>query len=139
MKDLKTGKTYLIRVYKGSELTETLLRFVKDNNIASASVSGIGAADDVTIGYYNTLRKEYVRKHFREPMEILNVSGNIAVADGEPVAHLHILLGDEKFQVFGGHLFSANISVTCEIYLNAYDAKIERKLDPDTQLKLLDI
>ena len=139
MKSLEQGKTYVIRIYKDADLVETLHQFLKDNNITSGSISGIGATDDVTIGYFDVVKKEYVKKRFKEPFEILSITGNVSMVDDNPFAHIHIMLGREDFSVIGGHLVSANISVTCEIYLTAFDIKISRILDPDTNLKLLDI
>ena len=139
MKSLSDGKTYVIRIYKDAELVETIHQFLKDNKITSGSISAIGATDDVTLGYFDIDKKEYVHKRFQEPFEILNLTGNVSMVDNDPFAHLHIILGREDFSTIGGHLVKANISVTCEIYLTAFDIRIERVLDPETNLKLLNI
>lgn len=139
MQTLKDGKTYAIRIYKDAELVETVHQFLRDNRITSGSITGIGATDDVTIGYFDIVKKEYVHKQFREPFEILSLMGNVSLVDNDPFAHLHIILGREDFSTIGGHLVKANISVTCEIYLTAFDIRIERIFDPETNLKLLNI
>lgn len=53
--------------------------------------------------------------------------------------HLHIVLGDEKFQAYGGHLKNAVVSATCEIAIFELDSKIKRKYDDEIGLNLLDI
>lgn len=138
MKFKKAGNTYCVRIYKGEELVETLTGFLKEKKITAGSVTGIGATDDVTIGYFDSDSGEYHKTDLKEPFEILNLTGNISTVDGVPFTHLHIILGDEKFMARGGHLFRAMISVTCEIYITAVDAEIKRVHDEETGLKLLE-
>lgn len=137
MQFTKVGNTYCIRIMKGEELVETLTGFLQTNNIKSGSISGIGATDDVTIGYFNMETGKYNRKDFREAFEILNLTGNVAAVEGKPYAHMHIILGNDDFSCIGGHLFRANISVTCEIYLNVLGVVFSREHDSETGLKLL--
>ena len=85
------------------------------------------------------MQSEYQKKNIQEDLEILNVAGNIAMVDGEPFAHLHIILGDKNYNTIGGHLFSARISVTCEVFIRALDTVLKREFDEETQLKLLKI
>ena len=135
----KDGNIYCLRIPKGQEIVETLTQFLREEYIRAGYVSGIGATDDVTIGYYDTSAKTYVKKEFKEPFEILSINGNITMVDGSPFTHLHIMLGNEQFEVSGGHLFRAVVSVTAEIFVTAVDMNIERKHDDQTGLKLMNI
>jgi predicted DNA-binding protein with PD1-like motif len=118
---------------------ETLNQFLKDEFVKAGTISGIGATDDVTIGYYDAASKTYVKKDFKEPFEILSINGNITLMDGAPFSHLHIMLGNEQFSVVGGHLFRGVVSLTAEIFITAVDMHIERKFDEETGIKMMDI
>jgi len=137
MQFTRVGNTFCLRIMKGEELVGTLTEFLKVNNITAGFISGVGAVDDVTIGYFNTKTGEYNKKDFRESFEILNLAGNVATVDENPFAHMHIILGREDFSCIGGHLFRAVVSVTCEICLNTLDVIFSREHDPETGLKLL--
>jgi len=133
----RVGSSYMVRLFKGEEKIDTLKGFLRKYGITAGTVSGIGATDDVTIGYFDPEKKEYQKKTFQGDFEILNLSGNVTMLDGEPLLHLHILLGDREYRVSGGHLFSANVSVTCEVFVKGLDTIIHREMDPETGLNLM--
>jgi predicted DNA-binding protein with PD1-like motif len=133
----RVGSNYIIRLERGEELFDTVREFMRKYGMTAGFLSGIGATDDVTIGFYDFERKEYITKNFQCDLEILNLTGNATMYNSEPFLHIHATLGDSNFNVIGGHLISAKISVTAEIYLHALDTSIERKEDSLTQLKLM--
>ena len=59
--------------------------------------------------------------------------------DREPIAHVHITLSDDKFRAIAGHLWSAVVSGTVEIYIMTFKAAIKRAKDPETGLNLLNL
>jgi len=141
MKSKKVNNTYIVRLEKGEEILSSLTKFCEENKIYSGSVSGIGGADEVTLKYYDLIQKKYLEKRFNEGInyEIIALNGNISRLDGKPFIHMHITLGDPQYKVFGGHLGSAKISITAEIYINVVDTAIDRKFDEGFQLNFLDL
>ena len=65
-------------------------------------------------------------------MELVSLTGNLAMLKGEPSAHCHAVISDREMRTFGGHLFSAVTSITVEIFLQVYEGEIERRHDPNT-------
>ena len=47
-------------------------------------------------------------------------------------------MADDKGNGFGGHLIRANISVTCEMVIDIIDGVVERKMDDEIGINLLD-
>ena len=50
--------------------------------------------------------------------------------------HLHMSAGNDKGEVFGGHLNRAVVSATCEMVVDVLDGTVDRQYDPVTGLNL---
>lgn len=151
------GDTYFVRIDRGEEVVESLIRFASENAITLAEISGIGAASFVEAGHYDVRTKEYSLCLFTDSMkrvadrskytqtvidtegfEILSLAGTFTTKGTEPYLHLHITLSDVRGVTHGGHLNSAIISGTCELTIKNFGGKIGRKLDEETGLNLFD-
>ncbi|MBP7561877.1 MAG: DNA-binding protein [Armatimonadetes bacterium] len=72
------------------------------------------------------------------PCEIVSLSGDLFPMSGEPVLHLHASLGTSSGVVVGGHLDSATVFSSVEIFMVAIDGSwTVRK--PDTQTGLAEL
>ena len=58
--------------------------------------------------------------------------------DGEFYSHLHMSAGDEKGNVFGGHLNQAIVSATCEMVITIIHGEVDRKFNEEIGLNLFD-
>lgn len=134
-KDLKSSKVLVLE--KGAELHKSLIEFAKENQVKAAWVSGVGASSEVTIGYYDLETKEYVWQEFNEMLEILSLSGNCSVVDGEPFWHIHGVFSGKDFQAFGGHIKKLIVGITCELHIEFLEKPLTRKFDEEIGLKLL--
>lgn len=137
MKFKKFGNKWVIRIDKGEEVIQTIKKVCEDNKIKLGSISGIGAANKVTIGLFDTKAKEYHSQELIGDYEITNLSGNLSTMNGEIYLHLHIGLSDSKYNVYGGHLTSAVISGTGEIIIEEINGEIEREFNKEVGLNLL--
>ena len=127
---------HLVRLQKGENIVESLTKYLTENNIRAGSISGIGAADYVSLRYYSVEEQKYYGKEFEGEFEIASMNGNVSLMDGKIWPHLHIVLGDTDYKCFGGHLEEARIGVTCEIFIEPLDAEIDRTVDEETGLKV---
>lgn len=134
-----TDKGYIIRIEAGEELVSTLQHFFEEEDVSGAVFTGIGATEDATVGMYLPDEQEYSFQSFDQQMEITNLTGNVAQIDDDVTVHMHATLADEAQNAYGGHLKSAVINPTCEIYVTDHDATIERSRDDETNLDLLDL
>ena len=130
------GNTAIIRLDKGDEIFSSIKEFAKSEKITAASVSGIGATDNMEIGVYDLEKGCYVRRRFSGNREILALVGNISVMDGEYV-HLHITTQGQEDYAVGGHLFNAVVSMTAEIFVNVLDYELNRAYDPEVKINTL--
>jgi predicted DNA-binding protein with PD1-like motif len=140
MRYKRVGNSYLIRLEKGEKIIEKLTEFCEKEGIRSGHFSGIGGLERVDIAYYKIEDKKYHSKVFdRPPMELLSLNGNVSVYEGKIKIHAHLLVGDNKFRTFGGHLNEGVVLPTCEIVFTRFGEIVERKMDGETGLPLLDL
>jgi len=128
---------YVLRIDPGEEVVQTILDFAKAKGVKLASVSGIGAADPIVIGLFETSSKQYHSRELVGDHEITSLLGNITTMAGETYLHLHATLGDSENKVYGGHLNSAIVSATCEVFIHVVDGEVDRYRDESVGLNLL--
>jgi hypothetical protein len=132
--------SYLIRLERGEEALESLRDFADRHRIGFAVVRAIGTFERITLGYYDAVKKTYQEKTLDEPLEVLNLSGNIAKGeDGERIVHAHVTLGRPDYTTLGGHVVQATAGPTLEMIVETMPTTIRRRYDPDTGLNLWDL
>ena len=138
MKYRLEGNKVLVVLSKGDEIFKSLYKVVEELNIKFSWINGIGAADKITLGSYPSSLKKYIKKDFDNEFELASIMGNITIKEDAPFIHIHATISDEECNAFAGHLFSATITVTCEIILNISDKPIYRKECNEVGLYLWD-
>ncbi len=132
------GSHIIARFDRGEEILACLKEVALKENIKLASVSALGAVDDFTVGVYKVDEKKYYSNHFAGAFEIVSLTGTISTMNGEYYAHLHMSAGNDRGEVFGGHLNAARISATCEMVIDVIDGVVERRADPEVGLNLFE-
>ena len=128
--------TILLRIDRGEEICEQLRQMAEKERIRLAEVSALGAVSDFTVGVFRTGEKKYYANQFTGDHEIVSLTGTISTMNGEYYAHLHMSAGNEKGQVFGGHLNRAIVSATCEMVVRVIDGQVERAYNEKVGLNL---
>ena len=134
---LESQNKSVIKIEKGEDCLEILKSLAKERD-KSFLFSIIGACSLVELSYYDLKNRKYFRKEFTEEnMEILNVNGNVAWSEDEPIVHAHGVFSNENYETFGGHVVKLVISLTGETIIDWLPEKIIKKYDEETGLKLL--
>jgi len=125
-----------IRLHTGEELVESLQSACAKAKLTSGVIlSGVGMIDDVTLGYFRGKGEGYNQHHYLHPVELVSLSGNVAPGEGgKKIFHLHAAVADEDGHVSGGHLHSARVKVTCEIFIRKLPFELKRKIEDETGL-----
>ena len=129
--------TYAVVLDSGDEAIAALTRFVREQEVEAASVTGIGAFVDAVLGYFDWQTKAYRRIPVNEQVEVLSLLGDVAVSEGEPTLHLHAVLGKSDGSVIGGHLLAAHVRPTLEVILIQPPSYLRKRKDPETGLALI--
>lgn len=99
-------------------------------------MQALGATNSFTVGVYDVAEKQYHANTFSGSFEIVSLTGTINTMNGEFYTHLHMSAGNDKGEVFGGHLNRAVVSATCEMVVDVLDGTVDRQYDPVTGLNL---
>lgn len=129
--------TWAVVLAEGDEAVAVLGEFVKQHDVATASVSAIGAFERAVVGYFDWPTKQYKRIPVGEQVEVLSLLGDVAEADGEPTLHIHAVLGRSDGSVVGGHLLEGHVRPTLEVILVEPPAHLKKRKDPETGLALI--
>lgn len=133
-------KQYTLCFKKGEKLIDGLLQFVREQDVRGAWVKGLGGLAGAELGFYDLTAQAYSWTNIDEPLELTNLTGNIAWQDGEPILHLHATVSDASMHTYGGHLKEAEVGGTVEVIIHAVtSAGLTRKRDEATGLNLLDL
>lgn len=128
--------TIIARIDKKEEILEQLKAISIKENIKLASVQALGAIDNFTVGVFKTDEKKYYSNEFSGSFEIVSLNGTINTMNDEFYCHLHMSAGNDKGEVFGGHLNKAFVSATCEVVINIINGKVDRYFDENIGLNL---
>ncbi len=130
------GQTIVARIDKGEEILEQVKVISQKENIRLAGVQALGAVGEFTVGVFRTKEKKYLANEFQGDFEIVSLTGTINTMDGEFYCHLHMSAGNEKGEVFGGHLNRAVVSATCEMLIQVIDGTVDRSFSEEIGLNL---
>jgi len=126
-----------VRLDPGEEIVASLLAIAEAHAIPSGIVYGIGAVSKASVGLLERKTKQFHVNELAEDLEITNLSGSLPRKDGKPYAHLHITLADASGHAFGGHLSSATIGVTAELFIRVLPEAIGRVFSPEIGVNLM--
>ena len=126
----------IARIDKGEEILEKIKDIALKEKIKLANINALGATNDFTVGVFKTEEKKYYSNNFKGNFEIVSLTGTINTMNDEFYTHIHMSAGNEKGEVFGGHLNKAIISATCEMVMYIIDGKVDRFFDEEIGLNL---
>ena len=134
----ETGeRTWALVFDTGEEPVSLLTRFAEEHKIAAARFTALGAFSEVVVAYFDWEKKDYVRHPIREQVEVLALIGDVALAEGKPKIHAHVVLGKRDATAHGGHLMEARVRPTLEVVLTESPAHLARRHDAQSGLALI--
>ena len=129
---------YAVIFGRGDEAFSGLLEFAEKYHITSAHFTAIGALNGATLAWFDPKRKRYKKIPIHEQVEVLGMSGDIALHEGKPVVHTHMIVGTSDGTTRGGHVLDAYVSPTLEVMVTVDPIAMQRRFDPETDLILID-
>ena len=132
-------KTFVLVLDTGDEVVSEITTFARENDLDAASITAIGAFSGATLGYFDIVEKVYEKIPLEEQVEVLSLIGDIALNEGEPELHAHVVLGRRDGTTRGGHLLEAHVRPTLEVVLIESPHHLRKTTDEETGLALIDV
>ena len=138
--DAEGPRTYVVVFETGDEVSKGLESFAAENNLSGSSFKAIGALSHAKVGWFNWETKKYeTAAEFDEQVEVLSLIGDIALKDGKPAVHAHMIIGRKDGTAHGGHLLEAHVRPTLELVLTESPHTLTKKVDRESGLALIDL
>jgi predicted DNA-binding protein with PD1-like motif len=116
---------------------ETMRTFAREQHLGGSQLTAIGAFSDVTLGFFDRESKKYEKIPIREQVEVLSLIGDVALKDGQPEIHAHVVVGKRDGSAHGGHIMEAHVWPTLEVIVTESPAHLRRVPDAETGLALI--
>jgi uncharacterized protein len=131
-------QTYVLIFSPGDEVRSGLTEFARKYNVKSAQYSAIGDATFVKVAFFDYDRKMFKAIPINEPSEVASLTGDIALFNGNPVAHTHVGIATEDGSLKGGHLLELIVGPTLEVFVTVYRTPLHKKLDQRYDAAVID-
>jgi uncharacterized protein len=123
---------------KGDEAVSCIEGFARENDIAAAQMTGIGAFSDAVLGFFDWESKDYRKIPVQEQVEVVSLLGDVALGpDGKPTLHPHVVVSRADGLAMGGHLMEAHVRPTLEIILTESPKHLHKRKDVESGLALI--
>jgi predicted DNA-binding protein with PD1-like motif len=129
---------YAVIFYQGDEAFSGLQEFAKKYHVTSAHFTAIGAVNGATLAWFDPNRKMYKKIPIDGQHEVIGMSGDIALYNGNPIVHTHMVVGYPDGTTRGGHVLRAVVSPTLEVMVTVDPVAMHKRFDPATDLTLID-
>jgi uncharacterized protein len=129
---------YAVIFYQGDEAFSGLQEFAERYHVTSAHFTAIGAVNGATLAWFDPQRKMYKKIPVQGQHEVIGMSGDVALYQGKPVIHTHMVVGYPDGTTRGGHVLQAYVSPTLEVMVAVDPIAMHKRFDPETDLTLID-
>jgi uncharacterized protein len=138
LKDGMENKEYAVIFAQGDEAFSGLQEFAEKYQIQSAHFTAIGALNGVKLAWFDPQRKMYRKIPIAGQVEVVSMIGDIALYQGKPTVHTHMVVGLPDGTTMSGHVLDAHVSPTLEVMVTVDPIAMHKRFDPETDLTLID-
>ncbi len=130
---------YVLRLESGDDILQSIRQFATAKRLSAGFLEGIGSLSKVKLGHYDFQTRKYSYETFEDDLEILNLSGNIAIMNRQPLPHVHVTLGRRDFSVIGGHMDEGSSANMVEIGMWKLPGKLVKAKEGQIGLNVLQL
>jgi predicted DNA-binding protein with PD1-like motif len=131
-------KQYAVIFSEGDEAYSGLLDFAEKYHVTSGHFTAIGALSSVVLAWFDPQKKMYLENPIHEQVEVASMIGDLALYQGKPTVHTHMVVGHRDGRASGGHVIEAIVSPTLEVFVTVDPMPLQKKYDPASDLTLID-
>jgi uncharacterized protein len=138
VKDTPDEQVYSVIFYKDDEVLSGLTDFAIAHKVSDAHFTAIGAISGATLAWLDIPKKMYRRIAVTQQVEVVSLTGDIAVFNGVPVVHMHTVLSKPDGSAIAGHVFELVTNPTVEVFVTVNKTPLGKKADDLSGMKLID-
>lgn len=128
----------IIKLKRGDKVVKTIESELEKLDITSGFLWGLGAISEAELMSYKLENKKYSSKIFKGSFEVVSFSATITKGiDKKVMIHPHIVISDDKFNCYGGHLKECTVAATLEVSILESEQNLERYFDKNIGLNLI--
>lgn len=127
----------IVVIKRGESLNDAMNEYLSQRPLKSAWLNGLGGAMNVTLGFYDLDIRDYRWKTYDQALEIVSLTGNLALLDGKPFWHVHGSFSGADYGVVGGHVKELIAGLTLELMITPHDEQLVRAFDDEIGLNLI--
>ncbi len=120
----------------GDEVMSGLTDFARREKLQGGHLTGLGALSSATLAFFDRAALDYVAVPVPEQTECLSLTGDVGLVDGEPLLHVHAVLGLPDGSTRGGHVVEGTVWPTMEVFLTESAVPLPKAKDPESGLEL---
>lgn len=127
----------MVRLHQNDDLFDCLKKVCAACDVTvGVLVSGIGMLKQAELNFY-VKQGKYSTVLFPEPLELVSLTGNVILQEGDYQFHLHAVLAKDNKEAVAGHLSKGKVNITNEIVILKTDVPAFRQVDEATGLMAL--
>lgn len=131
-------RTFAVVLSTGEEAMRAVTEFAVEQQLRATQFTAIGAFSRLVVAYFDWPAKQYRNIAIDEQVEVLSLLGDVALDQGKPKIHAHVVIGKADATAHGGHFVEGRVRPTLEIILTESPAHLRRRFDPESGLPLID-
>ena len=131
-------RTFAVVLETGDEAAKALAAFAKEHRLGGSHFTAIGAFSRAVVAYFDWQTKTYRHIPIDEQVEVLSLVGDVALEDGTPKVHAHLVAGKSDGTAHGGHLIEGQVRPTLEVIVTESPRHLHKRFDPESGLALID-
>jgi uncharacterized protein len=132
-------RSYALVFEPGDDVVSEITAFTRAERVRAGRLTGLGGFSKATLGYFDREKKVYEPIPIDEQVELLALLGSLALREGEPLLHAHAVVGRRDGSASGGHLLSATVWPTLELFIDAYPTTLNKHDRPELGIATIDI
>jgi len=128
----------IIKLKRGDKIVRTIESELEGLGITAGFLWGLGAISEAELMLYKLENKKYFSKKFKGSFEVVSFAATITQGiDKKVMIHPHIVISDESFRCYGGHLKEGTVAATLEVSILKSKQKLKRYFDKNIGLNLI--
>jgi uncharacterized protein len=131
--------TYVVVCDPDDEAVDALNQFARSEQLEAAQITGVGAFEHATVGWFDRTARDYRRIRVDEQCEVLSLLGDVAQGGDGPIVHIHVVLGLSDGTTRGGHLLEGRVFPTLEVIVTETPAELRKVMRPEIGIALIDL